>query len=47
MNDGIRQMDMDADIFGFPCTETIGQEDMEQIFLHGELGVNVMHPYIQ
>ena len=47
MNGGIRQMDMDAGIFGFSCTETIGQEDMEQIFLHRELGVSVMHSYIR
>ena len=47
MNDGIRQMDMDAGIFGFPCTETIGEEDMEQIFLHRELAVSVMHSYIR
>ena len=47
MNGGIRQMDMDACVFGFPCTEIIRQEDMEQIFLHGELGVSVMHSYIR
>ena len=47
MNGGIRQMDMDEGIFGFPCTETIGQEDMEQIFLHRELSVSVMHSYIR
>ena len=47
MNGGIRQMDMDACVFGFPCTETIGLEDMEQIFHHRELGVSVMHSYIR
>ena len=47
MTGGIRQMDMDEGIFGFPCTETVGQEDMEEIFLHKELGVGIMHSYIR
>ena len=47
MNDGIRQIDVDEIVFGFPCTETIGLEDMEQIFHHRELGISVMHSYIR
>ena len=47
MNDGILQMDMDDGIFGFSCTEIIGQEDMEEIFHHRELGIGVMHSYIR
>ena len=47
MNGGICQMDMDEGIFGFPCTKIIGKEDMEEIFLHRELDVSVMHTYIR
>ena len=46
MNGGIHQIDMDEGIFGFSCNEIIGQEDMEEIFHHRELGVGVMHSYI-
>ena len=47
MDGGIRQMDMDQGIFGFPCTEIIGHEDVEQIFRHKALGVSIMHAYIR
>ena len=47
MDGGIRQMDMDQGIFGFPCTEIIGHEDVEGIFCYKELGVSIMHAYIQ
>ena len=47
MDGGIRQIDMDQGIFGFPCTEIIGHEDVEQIFRHKELGVSIMHAYIR
>ena len=43
MNGVIRQMDMEEGIFGFSCTETIGIEDMEQIFQHTELVIVVVH----
>ena len=47
MNGGIRQMDMEEGIFGFSFLETIGKEDMDQIFLHQELGVGIVHLYIR
>lgn len=47
MIDGaIRQIDMDEGVFGFPHSETIGLEDMEQIFKHDELGIGVILSYI-
>ena len=46
MDGVIRQIDMDEGVFGFPHSEIIGREDMEQIFKHLELGIGVMHSYI-
>ncbi|KAI5426980.1 hypothetical protein KIW84_032418 [Lathyrus oleraceus] len=43
----IRLLDMEEDIFGYSCTETIGKEDLEHIFRHQELGVGVIHTYIR
>ncbi|KAI5396106.1 hypothetical protein KIW84_062343 [Lathyrus oleraceus] len=43
----IRSLDMEEDIFGYSCTETIGKEDLEHIFRHQELGVGVIHTYIR
>jgi hypothetical protein len=40
------QIDMDEGVFGFPHSEIIAKEDMEQIFRHLELGIGVMHSYI-
>ena len=46
MNGVILQIDMEEGIFGFSCSETIAEEDMEQIFRHTELGIGVVHSYI-
>ncbi|KAI5416660.1 hypothetical protein KIW84_041621 [Lathyrus oleraceus] len=43
----IRLLDMEEDIFGYSCTETIGKEDLEHIFRHQELGAGVIHTYIR
>ncbi|KAI5399836.1 hypothetical protein KIW84_064966 [Lathyrus oleraceus] len=43
----IRLLDMEEDIFGYSCTETIGKEDLEHIFRHQELGIGVIHTYIR
>ncbi|KAI5437160.1 hypothetical protein KIW84_023327 [Lathyrus oleraceus] len=43
----IRLLDMEEDIFGYSCTETVGKEDLEHIFRHQELGVGVIHTYIR
>ena len=47
MDGDIRQIDMDEGVFGFPHSEIIRIEDMEQIFKHLELGIGVMHSYIR
>ena len=46
MHGSIRQIDMENGVFGFPHSELIAKEDMEQIFRHLELGIGVMHSYI-
>ena len=46
MDHAIRQIDMDEGVFGFPHSEIIGIEDMDQIFKHLELDIGVIHSYI-
>ena len=45
MNDVIRQLDMEEGIFDFSITETIAKENMNKIFLHQELGIDIVHLY--
>ena len=44
---GTRLIPMSADIFGFEYLEAIGREDMEQVFIHLELGLVVIGTYIR
>ena len=38
---------MEEGIFGFEYLETIGREDMEQVFKHLEIGLGVIDTYIR
>ena len=44
---GTRLIPMEEGIFGFEYLETIGREDMEQVFKHLEIGLGVIDTYIR
>ena len=46
MDSGVRNVDMDKDVFGFAHSELLAKEDMQQLFEHVELGIGVIHTYI-
>ena len=46
MDSGVRNVDMDEDVFGFAHSELLAKEDMQQLFEHVELGISVIHTYI-
>ena len=46
MDSGVRNLNMDEDVFGFSHSELLAKEDMQQLFEHIELGIGVIHTYI-
>ncbi|KAI5433069.1 hypothetical protein KIW84_020381 [Lathyrus oleraceus] len=46
MHGAIRSVDFDEGVFGIAHSEIIAKEDMQQLFEHEELGIDVIHTYI-